>query len=252
MADLIRLEMDGAVAVITLNNPPHNLIGGEFIEQYCTAQEQAVAQGARAILVRSELRHFCAGADVSALGAGGNATPAHETLDRLESIPIPTIAAVHGAVLGGGFEIALACDFIVAADSAQIGSVEVSLGLAPLLGAVQRLTDRAGPARAREIAMLGRRYGPGVLERWGIVNLVVADDELHSASMSLARQLAAGPTVALGSIKRLVRVAVTKGVKAADKALADELAPMWESNDVKRGMDAMKQTGPGTAIFEGN
>ncbi|MEM7017839.1 MAG: enoyl-CoA hydratase/isomerase family protein [Pseudomonadota bacterium] len=252
MADLIRLDMDGAVAIITLDNPPHNLIGGEFIEQYCAAQEKAVADGARAILVRSELRHFCAGADVGALGAGGDRTPAHETLNRLESIPIPTVAAVHGAVLGGGFELALACDFIVAGDSAQIGSVEVAIGLAPLLGAVQRLVDRAGPARAREIAMLGRRYSPEVLERWGIINLVVADNELHSASLSMARQLAAGPTVALGCIKRLVRTSVTKGVKAADKALEEELAPMWESNDVKRGMEAMKQTGPGTAIFEGN
>ena len=205
-----------------------------------------------AILIRSELRHFCAGADPAALADRTTAMDPVEVLDRLESISVPTVAAVQGAVLGGGLELALACDFIVAAETAQIGSVEVTIGLAPLLGAVQRLVDRAGPARAKEIAMLGRRYRPVVLERWGVVNLVVPDDELPTASMSFARQLAAGPTVALGSIKRLARIATTDGVRAADEALAHELAPMWASKDVTRGMEAMAKLGPGSAVFEGD
>ncbi|MGI9411395.1 MAG: enoyl-CoA hydratase/isomerase family protein, partial [Hyphomicrobiaceae bacterium] len=191
MVDVVRVEIDGAVAIVTLNKPPHNLMDRAFLDQYCTALEKAAADGARAILVRSELRHFCAGADVPALNP--TAIDAPETLQRLDAIPVPSIAAVHGAVLGGGFELALACDFVVAAESAKIGSVEVAIGLAPLLGAVQRLVARAGPARASEIAMLGRRYAPDVLERWGVINLVVPDDELASASLSLARQLAAGP-----------------------------------------------------------
>ena len=250
MKELVSLDTIGSVGVVLLNNPPHNLIGGDFIEQYCQAQEQAVENGARAILIRSELRHFCAGADVSALEGDGVSAP--QILDRLESIPVPTVAAVHGAVLGGGLELALACDFIVAAESAQIGAVEVAIGLAPLLGAVQRLVERAGPARAREIAMLGRRYSPEVLERWGVINLVTADAELESAALSLAQQLASGPTVALNAIKRITRIASNEGVHAADQALADELAPMWDSEDVKRGMAAMAKTGPGTAVFEGN
>ena len=248
MPNLISLDTIGSVGVILLNNPPHNLIGGAFIEEYCSAQEQAVANGARAILVRSELRHFCAGADVSALEAGGVSAP--EILNRLESIPVPTVAAVHGAVLGGGFELALACDFIVASESAQIGSVEVAIGLAPLLGAVQRLAERTGSARAREVAMLGRRYRPEVLEQWGVINLVTANDELESAALSLAQQLASEPTVALNAIKRIARIANTAGVDAADQALAEELAPMWASEDVKRGMAAMLETGPGTAVCE--
>ena len=247
---MITLEAIGSVGVVTLNNPPHNLIGDEFIEEFCCAQEHAVSNGMRAILIRSDLRHFCAGADVSALD--GDGVDASATLNRLESIPIPTVAAVHGAVLGGGFELALVCDFIVSSQSAQIGSVEVAIGLAPLLGAVQRLTERAGSARAREIAILGRRYSPDVLERWGVINLVTSDNELNSASLSLAQQLASGPTVALSAIKRIARIASNDGIRAADLALADELAPMWASQDVKRGMKAMQETGPGTAVFEGN
>ena len=100
--------------------------------------------------------------------------------------------------------------------------------------------------------MLGRRYRPGELERFGVVNLVVPDDELEDASLSLARQLAAGPTVALRVIKRVVNIAVNEGTRAADEALSDELAAMWASNDVRRGTEAMFTGGPGTAVFEGN
>ena len=244
---MITLETVGSVGVVTLSNPLP-LDRSRIHRGILLPQERAVADGMRAILIRSDLRHFCAGADVSALDSGG--VDASVTLDRLESIPIPTVAAVHGAVLCGGFELALACDFIVAAQSAQIGSVEVAIGLAPLLGAVQRLTK--GAARAREIAMLGRRYSPDVLERWGVINLVTSDDELNSASLSLAQQLASGPTLALSAIKRIARLAGTDGVRAADLALADELAPMWASQDIKRGMKAMHETGPGTAVFEGD
>ncbi|MEM7543256.1 MAG: enoyl-CoA hydratase/isomerase family protein [Pseudomonadota bacterium] len=250
MTTLMSCARDGALAVLTLNNPPHNLITGAFIEQYCAALESAAEDGARAILIKSDLRHFCAGADVGALTS--DAIDAAKTLKRLESIPVPTVAALNGAVLGGGFELALACDFIVAAESAEIGSVEVHIGLAPLLGAVQRLVRLAGPARAREITMLGRRYDPRVLEQWGIINLVVTEHELASASLSLARQLAAGPTMAIAGIKELVNVACNDGVEAADAAQTQTLQAMWQSKDLKRGVQAMKSSGPGTAVFEGD
>ena len=249
MATLIRRELDAAVAIVTLDKPPHNLIDGEFLDQYCVALETSVAEGARAILVRSDLRHFCAGADVTTLSP--DVIDAPIVLKRVEAIPVPTVAAVHGAALGGGFELALTCDLIIAAETAKIGSVEVGIGLAPLLGAVQRLVALSGPARAREITMLGRRYSPDVLERWGVINLVVPDGELTSASLSMVRQLAAGPTIALGAIKRLVQIAVNDGTRAADEVLAEELSAMWASNDVKHGMNAMEATGPGSAIFEG-
>lgn len=250
MSELVTCQHDGAVAVVTLNNPPHNLLTNPFIDQYVTALESAAKDGARAILIKSDLRHFCAGADVSALSADG--MDAQSILQRLESIPVPVVAALNGAVLGGGFELALACDLIVAADSAEVGSVEVHIGLAPLLGAVQRLTVLAGPARAREITMLGRRYAPETLERWGVINLVVKENDLQSTALSLARQLAAGPTVAIGGIKRLVNLTLNEGIDVADAALANELERMWKSQDLVRGREAMATTGPGTAVFEGD
>ena len=250
--DNIRLEMDGAVAIVTMAKPPHNLLNGAFIDALVAAFEDAREAGGRAILLRSKLKHFSAGADVGGFGDGeARSTPTVEVLDRLENVPLPTVAAVHGLALGGGFEIALACDFIVAASSASLGLVETTLGLMPLLGGVQRVVERAGTARGKEIAMFGRRHDPELLERWGIVNLVVAEEELENASSSFAKQLATGPTVAHGQIKRLAAVAAHEGVRAADLEQDEAAAVVWASEDIQTGLTAFAETGPGTAIFEG-
>jgi enoyl-CoA hydratase/carnithine racemase len=127
---------------------------------------------------------------------------------------------VHGVCVGGGFELALACDLIVAAQSAKIGSVEVTVGLHPLMGAVQRVAQRAGAVRAKEMAMLGRRYDAATLERWNIINRVVGDEELDTATMVLAQELAHGPSVTNTATKRLVVAAINDGVAAADEAMA--------------------------------
>ena len=126
-----------------------------------------------------------------------------ETLRAFDEHPAPIIASVQGVCVGGGFELALACDLIVASESAKIGSVEVTVGLHPLMGAVQRLTQRAGAARAKEMALLGRRYPAATLERWNIINWVVADEQLDSATMVLAQELAHGPSIAHAATKRL-------------------------------------------------
>src|SRR3546814_13437293 len=105
-------------------------------------------------------------------------------------LPIPIIASVHGVCLGGGFELALACDYIIAAQSAKIGSVEATLGLHPLMGGVQRQVQRAGMARAKEMSMLARRYDPATLERWGLLNLVVPDETLEEATLAVAEGFA--------------------------------------------------------------
>lgn len=252
MAEHIRSEINGAVAVVTMAKPPHNLIDGSLIDGLISAFEAAVDDGARAILLNSDMKHFCAGADVDGLGdSERDRLPSEEVLRRLEGVGLPTVASVNGLALGGGFELALACDFILAGSSARLGLVETTLGLAPLLGGVQRVVDRAGASRGKEIAMFGRRHDPVTLERWGIVNVVVDDDELANASMSFARQLAAGPTIAYAAIKRLAAIAVADGVTAADSAQDREVEAIWSSDDLQTGFRAFAETGPGTAIFLG-
>lgn len=252
MSEIIRTTMDGDVAVVTMSKPPHNLIGGSFLEELIGAFEGAANNGARAVLLNSDLKHFCAGADVDGFGDDNRRTiPAAEVLDRLERVPLPTIASVHGLALGGGFELALACDFIVAGSSARLGLVETTLGLAPLLGGVQRVVARAGASRGKEIAMFGRQNDPAILEQWGVINLVVEDAELANASMSFAKQLASGPTVSYAAIKRLAAITINEGVRAADEAQDREVEPVWASEDLQTGFEAFAETGPGTAIFQG-
>lgn len=251
----VQYEKDGAVGVVTLAKPPHNLIDDALLSGMLEAYGKALADGCRAILLRSGQRHFCAGADVNGFSNNGrrrDQADFEELLAALEDVPVPIVAAVHGAALGGGLELALTCDLIVAADTASFGMAESSLGLLPLLGGVQRVVQRAGPARAKEMAMFGRRHDPVALERWGIINLVVAEAELPNASMSWARQLAAGPTVALRGIKTLANLSARKGIHGADARQTEVNDMMWASEDQKRGLAAFAVTGPGSAIFEGN
>lgn len=249
----ISYDKDGAVGIVTMNKPPHNLIDNAMLEALAGAYESAVGGGCRAILLRSGMRHFCAGADLASLASEKWDQDALATLwRRLEDVPVPTVAAVHGAALGGGFELALMCDMILAADTASFGMAEASLGLLPLLGGVQRVVERAGVARGKEMAMFGRRHDPRVLERWGVVNLVTAEAELPQVSLSWARQLAAGATVALRGIKMLANVSARSGIAAADARQEATNSSMWNSADQARGLAAFATTGPGSAVFEGN
>ena len=169
---IVQYEKDGAVAVVTLAKPPHNLIDDALLQGMLGAYERAMAEGCRSILLRSAMRHFCAGADVEGFKGGGRRRDQQgfeQLLDALENVALPTVAAVHGAALGGGLELAVTCDMIVAADTASFGMAEASLGLLPLLGGVQRVTQRVGPARAKELAMFGRRNDPAALERWEVL-----------------------------------------------------------------------------------
>jgi enoyl-CoA hydratase/carnithine racemase len=255
---LVEREENGPVSVLTMVYRPHNLLGPKLTGALAAAFREAQKAGSRAIVLRSGLRHFCAGADVTLFSArseqGGrnqSEISGPEFLRLMELLPIPIVASVHGVCLGGGFELALACDYIVAASSAKIGSVEAALGLHPLLGGIQRQAQRAGAMRAKELAMLARRYDPATLERWGLVNLVVADDMLEKATLSIANELAHGPTVAHAATKQLVHIAVNQGVDAADQAMADIQKPIWESEDLKIGLASFRANGPGLAKFVG-
>ncbi|MDT5360289.1 MAG: hypothetical protein QOC69_2051 [Mycobacterium sp.] len=250
-------HLDGPVAVITMNHRPYNLMGLGFTEQLIDALRWVGKSGARAAILRSGLRHFSAGADlddmVEAAGRGDGTLgwPILAMLQAFDELPIPIVAAVHGNCLGGGLEMALACDLIIAAESATIGSVEATVGLHPLAGGIQRLTQRAGAARAKEMALLGRRYDARTLERWNVINRVVADEQLDQAAATLARELAGGPTVAHAATKALVTIAINEGVGAADAAMAELQKPIFSSEDFRTGVASLQQNGPGLASFEG-
>jgi enoyl-CoA hydratase/carnithine racemase len=256
VSEMITVEYTEHVAVVTMVHRPYNLSGPDLYRSLLDAFETAMKAGSRAILLKSGLRHFCAGADVSLwderiANQGKARIDPVEVLRGFENLPIPIVAAVHGACLGGGLELALACDFIVAAASAKLGSVEVALGIHPLLGGIQRHVQRMGAVRAKEMAMLGHRYDAATLERWGLINRVVPDEQLDAVAFTIAEELAHGPTVAHAATKKLVAIAVNQGVETADLAMAEIQKPIWASADLRRGLDSFRANGPGLTVFEG-
>jgi enoyl-CoA hydratase/carnithine racemase len=248
--------MDGAVAVVSLQSRPYNLLNVQLCPDIIEGLNWSRRQEARAVILRSSLRHFSAGADLDAMVEAANNSDVLDwhLLDVLRAFdehPAPIVASVQGVCVGGGFELALACDLIVAAQSAKIGSVEATVGLHPLMGGIQRLAQRAGATRAKEMAMLGRRYDAATLERWNIINRVVPDEELETATMVLAQELAHGPTLAHAATKRLVAAAIDDGVAAADEAMAEIQRPIFRSQDFQTGVASYREKGIGMATFEG-
>ena len=133
----------------------------------------------------------------------------------IEDLPVPTVFAAHGLTLTAAFELALCCDVLLAAEKASFGLVEIVVGLTPSMGGPQRLAERAGPARARELIFTGERYPAAVLERWNVVNRVLPDDGFAEAARGYAHRVAAGPTVAHAATKKLVAASVREGARAA-------------------------------------
>jgi enoyl-CoA hydratase/carnithine racemase len=253
----VERRLEGAVAILTMRYPPYNLLDPALSKRIVEGLRWAAAEGARAVVLKSALRHFSAGADLDdMLAAADNGDgvidwPMLEVLRTFDELPIPIIAAVHGVCVGGGLELALASDLVVAAESAKLGSVEATVGLHPLMGGIQRVAQRAGAARAKEMAMLARRYDARTLERWNVINRVVADEQLDAASMTLARELSGGPTVAHAATKALVSIAVSQGVRAADEAMAELQKPILRSEDFRAGVHSLRENGPGMARFAG-
>jgi enoyl-CoA hydratase/carnithine racemase len=260
MANIVRLERDGAVASIVLSNPPLNLFTDDAFEQLLAAFGEVEESDARALVWRADGEIFTGGVEVSAfqrvLDSGGEeadrfAQPLIDAVRRLEAIEIPSIALVHGVCLTAGLEIALGCDIIWATESARFGLVEAVVGLTPGAGGTQRMAERAGPARAREFVMTGGLYDAATLERWGVVNRVVGDDELLEKGMRFAQRLADGPTVAHAATKRIVRAYCAGGVDEADRITPEQFAGLFASEDLQNAVKSFLAEGPGKATFEG-
>ncbi len=211
--------------------------------------------------MRAEGKVFSGGADVSVF-KGKTATEAHELFTThlrliadLEELPFPTVAAVQGLCIAAGLELALACDLIWAAASARFGQAEASIGTTTLLGGVQRLAERAGPGRAREIIYTAEQYDAATFERWNIVNRIVPDEAFDSQTRAFAERLANGPTLAYAAGKRIVRAYLDGGIRAADKVVDEVAPPLFATEDMRAGVAGLLEHGPRTfrdkVVFHG-
>ena len=245
----ITFTKDGDVGVITLSNGDLNFFSASAFSELDECVSELEESGARAAVWRAEGKVFSAGVDVQifkdAAEAGEGFPALVGPVKRLEALPIPTLAICHGLCLTAGLEVALGCDMIWAGESAQFGLVEKVVGLTPGAGGTQRMAERAGPARAREFVMTGRLYDAATLERWNVINRVLVDEELQDKAMAFARDLAAGPTVAHGMTKEIVRAYLDGGIERADEVTPGVFAELFETEDLKNAVESFLKDGPG-------
>jgi len=161
------------------------------------------------------------------------------------------VFAAHALCLTWAFELALACDIILAAESASFGLVERVVGLTPAMGGTQRLAERAGTGRARELVMTGQRFSAQTLERWNVVNRVLADDGFAAAAQEFTADLAAGPTRAHAATKQVIRDFREGGVELANQRIGRVAGDLFDTEDLRAAVNTFLEQGPGRAKFSG-
>jgi enoyl-CoA hydratase/carnithine racemase len=248
----LRLDRDGDVAEIVWAAPALNLFTPEVADAY-DAMLDDLPTDVRALIVRAEGKVFCAGVQAqqfTTMGAAAGTAFSRRLLgliQRIERLPLPTIAVVHGLNLTIGLELTLACDFIWAAAEASMGLVEARVGITPAAGGTQRLVARAGVAHATEMVITGRTYESAVLHARGVVDKVLPGSELLPQAREFAAELAAGPTMATGIAKQIIALARDHGVAAADAATPDLAGPVLSSEDAATGVQTLLAHGPGAS-----
>jgi enoyl-CoA hydratase/carnithine racemase len=254
----VAVERGGGLAEVVLDDPPLNLFDAAMITSLEKAVAGLAADPPRAVLIRARGEVVSGGVNVSEFhglsAAGGRELWTRlmdGIIDPIESLPCPVVFSSHGLTLTAAFELALGCDLILASESARFGLVEVVVGLTPSMGGPQRLAERAGSGRARQLVMTGDLFDAATLERWNVVNAVYRDEELEERSRRLAERLAKGPTLAHAMTKRIVRAWADEGMEAADRITREEAADLLESEDLQRAVETFLSEGPGNATFEG-
>lgn len=242
------------VALVQLDRPKANALSAAVLGQLQEAASELANDPPGAVVLWGGRRIFAAGADIvelESIGAEAVGRNFAAALDTLAAVPRATIAAVNGFALGGGLELALACDFRVSAEDSRFGVPEILLGVIPGGGGTQRLPRLVGSSRAKEMIMAGRQVRAEEAHAIGLVNRVVAPDYVLEAALAWAAELAAGPVVAHGLAKR----AVDQGLDGTlEEGLAIEQAAftaVFRTEDAAIGIRSFSENGPGKASFVG-
>ena len=244
--DLVRIEQRGGVTLLTLNRPkilnPLDAATLEAIESRC--REVAASDSARALVVTGEGRAFAAGADIAEMRAHGPSEAeafsrlGHRAMAALEALEIPTIAAVNGFALGGGCELALACDWVYASSKARFGQPEVKLGLIPGFGGTSRLVRRVGPAWAKELVLSGEPIDAETALRIGLANRIFEPDALLDAAIAAGAAAAEKGPLAVALAKRLIQEGQDADQRVAHTLEQQAFGTIAATHDRAEGMDA--------------
>src|ERR1700722_17956795 len=237
----IRFERRNAVGRIVLANPPYNRLDLNFSECLRQAVHEASQSDIRVLVIEAKGPHFSFGGEVREWpGKDVNwfrtfVAEVNLSYRAIEALRVPTVAAVQGVAFGGGFELALACDFIVATENAVFRCVEVTTGMLPIAGALQRLAEGVGRSRASRFAMLGEPISGALAGQLGIASHVVSEAEVAQTAETLASKLAAGPTKSYAATRTLLKAWSAGGVPAADAVMLDITMDLFNTDDCTRG-----------------
>lgn len=256
MGEFVNVERgDDGVAVIRLDRPKMNALSSALLAELAAVAADLAANPPGAVVVWGGERIFAAGAEISEFGgpdeAGEIGGKFRAALDAIAALPRATIAAVNGYALGGGCELALACDFRVAAQNSKFGQPEILLGIIPGGGGTQRLARLVGPSRAKDMIFTGRQVGAEEALRIGLADRVVPAEDVLNEARAWAAELAKGAVVG----QALAKEAIDRGL---DGPLPDGLSleqdlfvEVFKTNDARTGVECFLQNGPGKAKFSG-
>jgi enoyl-CoA hydratase len=242
------------VALVRLDRPKANALSVAVLGQIFSAASELHADPPGAVVLWGGRRIFAAGAEIAELeGAGADGVGASFTvaLASLASLPRATIAAINGYALGGGLELALACDFRVCAEDSRLGLPEVLLGLLPGGGGTQRLPRLIGSSRAKELIMTGRQVAATEALSVGLVNRVAAPDDVLDMALEWAAELASGPLVAHGLAKGVIDGGLEGTLADGLASETEAFSAVARTEDAARGIASFAAHGPGKATFVG-
>ena len=256
--EFVRLEVEDGIGTIRLDRPPMNPLSVQVQEEIRAAASAAgAARDLAAVVVYGGEKVFAAGADIKEMQAMSyvdmvdRSAALQSSITSVARIQKPTVAAVTGYALGGGCELALACDFRVVGENAKFGQPEILLGVIPGAGGTQRLARLVGPARAKEIIFSGRFVAADEALRIGLVDRVFPAEEVYGAAVAFAMKFQNAAPYALRAIKECV----DRGLEAdLDTGLEIErmlFAALFATKDREIGMTSFVEQGPGKATFEG-
>ena len=253
---LVSLERrDDGVALIRLDNGKVNSLSTALLRRLGALVAQLADDLPGSVVLTGSDRMFAAGADIAEFGGPDEAAVVgrafRDVLDALADLPRATVAAVTGYALGGGCELALACDFRIAADNATFGQPEILLGIIPGGGGTQRLARLVGPARAKDMILTGRQVKAGEALSFGLVDRVVPATEVLETALTLACELAKGAVIAQGLAKRAVDRGLDVTLDGGLELEQQLFVEVFRTQDSQIGVQSFRDEGPGKARFVG-
>jgi enoyl-CoA hydratase len=258
VGEFVRLEVAEAIGTIRLDRPPMNALNAQVQEELRSAARDASDRSdVRAVVVYGGPKVFAAGADVKEMAdmsytdMVARSGALQDCFTAVARIPKPTVAAITGYALGGGCELALCCDFRVAGDNAKLGQPEILLGIIPGAGGTQRLPRLIGPAKAKQLIFTGRFVGAAEALQIGLVDQVVAPDDVYESAVAMARRYATGPAFALRAAKEAIDEGLDGTLDAGLRIERKLFAGLFATEDRATGMRSFVEDGPGKATFAG-